>query len=185
MDVIQTTIPGVLEIKPDVFGDDRGFFFELWQQTRYANQSIPYPFVQDNVSKSKKGVLRGLHFQTPKPQGKLVTALTGVVFDVAIDIRLGSPTFRQWVSVELDADKKNQLYIPPGFAHGFEVLSQEALFCYKCTEIYIPQNDKCIRFDDPEIGVRWHSSKPSLSAKDENAPFLKDLPESHLPDFIS
>ncbi len=140
MHVIDTPLPGVRIIEPKVFGDSRGFFMETWQQARYAEAGLPERFVQDNLSYSQRGVLRGLHFQNPNGQGKLVYVLQGEVFDVAVDVRLGSPTFGQSVSVLLSADNKRQFYVPPGFAHGFCVTSETALFTYKCTELYAPKD---------------------------------------------
>ncbi|HEC84839.1 MAG TPA: dTDP-4-dehydrorhamnose 3,5-epimerase [Thioploca sp.] len=176
MKVIETAIPGVLLIEPKVFGDSRGFFFESFQAARYAEAGIKGPFVQDNHSRSAKGVLRGLHFQKQYPQGKLVYVTSGTVFDVAVDIRKDSPTFGQWVGVTLSADEHQQFYVPPGLAHGFCVLSDTAEFQYKCTDYYHPEDEGCIRWDDPDIGIQWPlTEEPKLSAKDANALYLKDL----------
>jgi dTDP-4-dehydrorhamnose 3,5-epimerase len=174
MKVIETTIPGVLLIEPKVFGDSRGFFLETFHLERYIAAGIPGPFVQDNHSHSAKGVLRGLHFQKQYPQGKLVYVTSGTVFDVAVDIRKESPTFGQWVSATLSADKHQQFYVPAGFAHGFCVLSESADFHYKCTDYYHPEDEGCIRWDDPDIGIQWPITNPTLSPKDANAPFLKN-----------
>jgi dTDP-4-dehydrorhamnose 3,5-epimerase len=175
--VTPTEIPGVLIIEPKVFGDERGFFLETFNAQRYAEAGIPGPFVQDNYSRSVKGTLRGLHFQEPQPQGKLVQVVAGAVWDVAVDIRKGSPTFGKWVGVELSADNKRQFWVPPGFAHGFYVLSESADFQYKCTALYAPQNDRGLRWDDPELAITWPlSGPPKLSAKDAAAPLLKDAP---------
>lgn len=172
MKVINTAIPEVLIIEPKVFGDSRGFFLETFQAARYAEAGIPGPFVQDNHSRSAKGVLRGLHFQKQYPQGKLVYVTSGTVFDVAVDIRKDSPTFGKWVGITLSADEHQQFYVPPGFAHGFCVLSDSADFHYKCTDYYHPEDEGCIRWNDPNIGIEWPFTEPTLSAKDANAPFL-------------
>lgn len=176
MNVVTTEIPGVLILEPKRFGDDRGFFMELYQAERYAQAGIPGPFVQDNFSRSGRGTLRGLHFQEPQPQGKLVQVLAGVVWDVAVDIRRGSPTFGKWVGVELSADNRRQFWVPPGFAHGFCVLSESADFHYKCTALYAPQHDRGVAWDDPDLGIPWPVKEPLLSAKDRAAPQLKDAP---------
>lgn len=176
MNVIETALPGVLQIVPRRFGDDRGFFVELHQEPRYRALGIP-PFVQDNFSRSKRGTLRGLHFQEPNPQGKLVTVLRGQVFDVAVDVRKGSPTFARWVGVELTGDNGVELWVPPGFAHGFVVLSEEADFLYKCTATYDPAAERSLRWDDPQIGIAWPMrGEPLLSPKDKAAPTLADAP---------
>ncbi len=175
MKVIETTIPGVLLIEPKVFGDSRGFFLETFHLDRYIAAGIPSPFVQDNHSHSAKSVLRGLHFQKQYPQGKLVYVTSGTVFDVAVDIRKDSPTFGKWVGVTLSADKHQQFYVPAGFAHGFCVLSDTADFHYKCTDYYHPEDEGCIRWDDPDIGIQWPITNPTLSAKDANAPYLKNM----------
>ncbi len=175
MKVTTTNLPGVLLITPKVFGDSRGFFLETFQAARYKEAGIPESFVQDNQSRSTKGVLRGLHFQKHYPQGKLVYVTNGTVFDVAVDIRPDSPTFGQWAGVTLSADDHQQFYIPPGYAHGFCVLSDSADFQYKCTDYYHPEDEGCIRWDDPNIGIRWPIREPILSAKDANASYLKDI----------
>lgn len=176
MNVIETALPGVLIIEPKVFGDARGFFLESWNAKSFADAGIAVDFVQDNHSRSAHGVLRGLHYQLENPQGKLVRVTQGAVFDVAVDIRRSSPTFRQWVGVELSADNHRMLWIPPGFAHGFLVLSDSADFLYKCTTLYHPPSDRGIRWDDPDIGIQWPSlsGEPQLSAKDAAAPRLAD-----------
>ncbi len=179
--VIDTSIPGVLIIEPKVFGDSRGFFVETWQQARYAEAGLPERFVQDNLSYSQHGVLRGLHFQNPNGQGKLVYVLQGEVFDVAVDVRLGSPTFGQSVSVLLSADNKRQFYVPPGFAHGFCVTSETALFTYKCTELYAPKDEASILWNDPALGIAWPVRDPSLSDKDARALPLAEFPRERLP----
>ena len=175
MNVIHTEIPGTIIIEPKVFGDARGFFLETFQANRYAEAGIKESFVQDNHSHSAFGVLRGLHFQRQHPQGKLVFVTQGEVFDVAVDLRPDSPAFGRWVGVTLSADNHRQFYVPPGCAHGFCVVSPSADFQYKCTDYYQPQDEGCVRWDDPDIGIAWPISNPSLSAKDAAAPFLKDL----------
>ncbi len=175
MKVIETKIPGVLIIEPKVFGDSRGFFLESFHADRYAEYGIESNFVQDNYSRSTKGVLRGLHYQKKYPQGKLVSVTSGIVFDVAVDIRQDSSTFGQWVGIILSADDHKQFYIPPGLAHGFCVLSETADFQYKCTDYYHPEDEASIRWNDPYIAIEWNISEPILSEKDANAPFLKDI----------
>lgn len=181
MQVSETTLPGVLLVEPDVYGDDRGFFLETFQTERYAALGIEDPFVQDNLSYSQRGILRGLHFQEPNAQGKLVYVLQGEVFDVAVDIRVGSPHFGQSVAVHLTGESKRQLWIPPGFAHGFCVLSPSALFAYKCTDFYNPKTEASIRWDDPQLGIDWPLSDVQLSVKDAQADTLGAFPESRLP----
>lgn len=180
MNILETPLPGVLIIEPEVFGDSRGFFVETWQAERYASAGLP-PFVQDNLSLSSKGVLRGLHYQEPESQGKLVHVLQGEVFDVAVDIRLGSGTFGRWLGVTLSSENKRQFYVPAGFAHGFIVISDTALFAYKCTELYRPQHDHSVRWNDPDIGIAWPTNNPVLSSKDSEAPRLADIPHEELP----
>lgn len=178
MEVVKTPIEGVLLIKPHVFGDQRGYFVETWQKERYEAAGINLPFVQDNHSKSTKGILRGLHFQKQHPQGKLVMVSLGEVFDVAVDIRKGSPTFGKWFGAILNQENQNQLWIPPGMAHGFVVLSDVAHFHYKCTDFYHPGDEGSIRWNDPTIGIDWpYKKEPVLSAKDQIAPFFKDALE--------
>jgi len=181
MNIESTPLPGVLLIKPDVFGDARGFFLETWNRRRYREAGLDQEFVQDNVSLSRKGILRGLHFQNPCPQGKLVQALQGEVFDVAVDIRVGSPTFGQWFGALLSGENHHQLYVPEGFAHGFCVLSETALFSYKCTDFYNPSAEYSLRWDDPDLGITWPIDNPVLSAKDQSAQYLKDFPRDMLP----
>ena len=184
MNVRETDLPGVLVVEPDVFGDERGFFLETWNRTRYENAGLPGNFVQDNLSFSSRGVLRGLHFQNPHPQGKLVHVLQGEVFDVAVDIRVGSPTFGRWVGVSLSSENKRQLWVPEGFAHGFVVTSETALFSYKCTDFYHREAEAGVLWNDPEIGINWPVEEPTLSDKDLAAPRLSKseaLPE-YLPD---
>lgn len=185
MNVIETRLPGVLIVEPKVFGDARGFFMESFNGKRYEESGLPGEFVQDNLSYSARGVLRGLHFQNPKPQGKLVTVLEGEVFDVAVDIRVGSPTFGEWAGVMLSSGNKRQFYVPPGFAHGFVVTSEAALFFYKCTDYYAPAAEGSLLWDDPEVGIEWPMENPALSEKDKAAPRLADAPEGMLPSYVS
>lgn len=180
MNVTTCDIPGLLVIEPKVFGDARGFFMELWNQKRYREAGLDWNFVQDNVSLSRRGILRGLHFQNPMAQGKLVYVLQGEVFDVAVDIRRGSSTFGRWHGLNLSAENKRQFFIPPGFAHGFAVLSETALFAYKCTEFYSSQHEQALAWNDPDIGIQWPLESPQLSEKDSLAPRLKDLPHERL-----
>ena len=181
MRVLNTNLPGVLVIEPAVFGDARGYFVETWQRARYAEAGIGPDFVQDNVSRSARGTLRGLHLQQPFAQGKLVHVLEGEVFDVAVDVRVGSPTFGQWNGQTLSADNKKQFYVPPGLAHGFCVTSEHALFAYKCTEFYHPEAELCIAWNDPELAIRWPIETPALSARDARGPRLSEIPKEHLP----
>jgi dTDP-4-dehydrorhamnose 3,5-epimerase len=175
MKVIETPLAGVLIIEPRVFGDERGFFLETWSRSRYAEAGIDVDFVQDNLSLSSRGVLRGLHFQNPMAQGKLVSVLAGEVFDVAVDLRQGSPTFGRWHGVVLSGENKRQYWVPPGFAHGFCVTSETALFTYKCTELYAPGHERAIRWDDPELAIDWPVAAPQVSDKDRVAPLLADI----------
>ncbi len=183
MNVIETKLPGVFIIEPRVFGDERGFFMEGFNGRRYEERGLPGGFVQDNLSYSARGVLRGLHFQNPKAQGKLVSVLEGEVFDVAVDIRVGSPTFGEWTGVTLSAKNKRQFYVPPDFAHGFVVTSEAALFFYKCTEYYSPENEGTILWNDGEIGIEWPIETPALSEKDRAAKPLSEMPEDALPHY--
>jgi dTDP-4-dehydrorhamnose 3,5-epimerase len=176
MKVIATSIPDVLIIEPKVFGDARGFFFESFNQKAFNDVTgLDVNFVQDNHSRSAKGVLRGLHYQVQQPQGKLVRVVRGAVFDVAVDIRKGSPTFGKWEGIELTEDNHKQLWVPPGFAHGFVVLSESADFLYKTTEYYAPAHERCIAWNDPEIGIDWpFTMEPNLSPKDQQGMALRD-----------
>ena len=185
MKVHQTTLPGVLVIEPAVFGDERGFFYEAWNAERFGAHGLPTRFMQSNVSSSARGVLRGLHYQWPNPQGKLVNVLEGEVYDVAVDIRAGSPTFGRWAAAVLSADNKRHFWIPEGFAHGFAVLSENATFCYQCTALYDHAADAGVRWNDGDIAVDWPISAPQLSDKDRNAPFLRDMPRDKLPRYIA
>ena len=173
MDIIKTCVDGVLLIKPQVWGDARGYFVETWQQERYEKAGIILPFVQDNLSHSSYGILRGLHFQKTKPQGKLVSVSLGAVFDVAVDIRNGSPSYGKWFGVELTQDNQWQMWVPPGLAHGFVVTSEVAHFHYKVTDFYDPNDEGAIRWDDPTIGVDWPIVAPKLSAKDAAAEYWR------------
>ena len=176
MIVTETALPGVKLIEPRVFGDDRGFFMESWNAVAFAANGLDLTFVQDNHSRSAKGVLRGLHYQWGSPQGKLVRVTSGAVFDVAVDVRRSSPHFGRWVGYELSDANKRMLWVPPGFAHGFLVLSDSADFLYKCTTLYDGLNDRGIRWDDPAIGIEWPDvgMTPQLSGKDAAAPLLAD-----------
>jgi dTDP-4-dehydrorhamnose 3,5-epimerase len=176
MNVVTTPLPGVLVLEPKVFGDDRGFFLETFHAERYRAAGVPLAFVQDNWSRSARGTLRGLHFQQPNPQGKLVQVYRGAVFDVAVDVRRGSPTFGQWYGCELSEENKRQLWVPPGFAHGFCVTSETADFVYKCTSLYAPDSERGIAWNDPDLAIPWPASAPLLSKKDAAAPRLKDAP---------
>ena len=175
MKVTQTELPGVLLIEPKVFGDERGFFIESFQAERYREAGIELPFVQDNHSRSQRGVLRGLHFQKTRPQGKLVRVSRGAVYDVAVDINPDSPTCGRFVGVELNDENHRQLWIPPGYAHGFCVLSDIADFEYKCTDLYFPQDEGGLLWNDPEVAVPWPVEQPTLSAKDQLNPTLRQL----------
>jgi dTDP-4-dehydrorhamnose 3,5-epimerase len=177
--VTATSISDVLVIEPVVHGDARGFFLESWHAERYAGAGIALPFVQDNHSRSVRGTLRGLHYQIEQPQGKLVRVVTGEVFDVAVDLRRSSPTFGRWVGEVLSGDNRRQLWVPPGFAHGFYVLSESADLLYKCTEFYVPQHDRTLRWDDSDVGVTWpllDGCPPLLSPKDAAGLSFRDAP---------
>ncbi len=175
MKFIETALAGVILVEPDVHEDPRGFFMETYHAKKYAEGGIPGPFVQDNYSWSVRGTLRGLHYQLANPQGKLVCVFAGAVFDVAVDIRQGSPTFGRWIGVELSAANKRQLYVPAGFAHGFCVLSETAGMVYKCTDFYNPQGERGIIWNDPDIGIAWPITAPLLSAKDAGYKRLADM----------
>jgi dTDP-4-dehydrorhamnose 3,5-epimerase len=184
MNRTETALPGVVIFEPKLYRDDRGHFQELWNQARYEEAGLPAGFVQDNLSFSTRGVLRGLHYQHPSGQGKLVTVLRGEVFDVAVDIRRGSPSFGRWMGTVLSEENRRQLYIPPGFAHGFLVTGSCALFLYKCTAYYRPADEGSVLWNDPEIGIDWPSVDglpPRLSPKDAAAPPLARLSETRLP----
>ncbi len=181
MNVITTPLAGLLIIEPKVFGDSRGFFFETYQKQRYQQAGIECEFVQDNISRSQYGVLRGLHYQLQYSQAKLVSVLRGKVFDVAVDIRRNSPTFGQWFGIELSEENHKQLFVPQGFAHGFSVLSETVDFCYKCSELYHPEDEKGIAWNDPALSINWQLSEPQLSAKDQQYVNLEEMPPEHLP----
>jgi dTDP-4-dehydrorhamnose 3,5-epimerase len=174
MKVTETPLPGVLLVEPRIFPDGRGFFVESWNAARYAAAGMPQSFVQLNRSRSRRGTVRGLHYQEPDAQGKLVWVTAGAVFDVAVDIRRGSPSFGRWFGLELSADNHRQLWIPPGFAHGFAALSEFADLAYACTAPYRAEANHALRWDDPDIGIAWPVSDPVLSDKDAVAPRLKD-----------
>jgi len=175
MKVIETALPGVLIIEPKAFGDHRGFFLETFQVERYREAGITLPFVQDNHSRSQRGVLRGLHFQKTRPQGKLVSVSRGAVYDVAVDIDPASATYGKFVGVELNDDNHRQMWVPPGYAHGFCVLSEVADFQYKCTDFYFPADEGGLLWNDPDVGIPWPITEPQLSAKDIDNPRLRDL----------
>lgn len=183
MKITTTDIPGCLLIEPQVFGDSRGDFFESWNKQRWADQGLDVDFVQSNVSCSSRGVLRGLHYQWPQPQGKLVGVLEGEVYDVAVDIRRGSPTFGRSVSALLSAANRRQLWIPEGFAHGFVVVSERAVFHYLCTAVYSREADAGVRWNDAQLAIDWPVSEPLLSDKDGRLPFLDDIAQERLPEF--
>jgi len=184
MQIYKTNLSGLLRIEPQVFGDARGFFLETYNKERYMGAGFPdVDFVQDNHSRSRKGVLRGLHFQLNHPQGKLVQVATGSVFDVAVDIRVGSPTFGQWYGCILSEENHHQLWVPPKFAHGFCVLSETADFVYKCTDYYRPDDEDGILWNDPKIGIDWPLDAPLLSEKDKVYACLSNINESLLPSY--
>jgi len=182
--VTRTELDGLIIIEPAFFEDDRGFFMEAWHHSKYKEAGVPAQFVQDNISLSKFGVLRGLHFQSPGEQGKLVSVLKGEVFDVAVDIRVDSPTYKKWVGVNLSESNRKQLWIPPGFAHGFTALSDDALFLYKCSEYYNRQYEHTLRWDDPDIGIDWPGTKHIMSEKDAAAPYFRDLTIDAFPKLV-
>lgn len=175
MDIIETEIPDLKIIQPKIFGDARGYFLETYSARRYIEAGIPTQFVQDNLSYSSRGILRGLHFQNPGAQGKLVSVISGEVFDVAVDMRYGSPTFGKWVGVKLNGESKRQFWVPAGFAHGFVVLSDTALFSYKCDAYYRPDSEHSLLWNDPDIGISWPYECPKLSTKDESGKRLRDF----------
>jgi dTDP-4-dehydrorhamnose 3,5-epimerase len=173
VDVTPTSLPGVVLITLDTFADDRGFFVERYRDERFATTGLPTVWRQDNHSRSRRGVLRGLHYQLSRPQGKLVSCISGSVFDVAVDVRVGSPTFGKWVGVTLTGDAPQLLWIPPGFAHGFCTTSDVADVTYKCTDVYVPDDERGIIWNDPELAIRWPLSPPILSRRDREFPSLK------------
>jgi dTDP-4-dehydrorhamnose 3,5-epimerase len=180
--VVPTSLPGVVVIEPDVHHDGRGFFLETYHADRYREHGIPGPFVQDNHSRSTAGTLRGLHLQLKRPQGKLIRVIEGAIFDVAVDVRRGSPAFGRWVGVTLTADGFEQVYVPPGFAHGFCVVSEVAQVEYKCTDLYDPASEIGVAWNDPAIGIVWPVREPLLSARDSRHPLLSEL-AGVLPEF--
>lgn len=180
---IETELPGVIIVEPQVFDDPRGFFLETFHTQKYAAYGIPTDFVQDNHSHSKRGTLRGLHYQLKNPQGKLIYVTRGEIFDVAVDIRRGSPHFSHWYGCRLSAANHRQIYVPEGFAHGFVVLSDQADVIYKCTRLYDGADDRGIQFDDPELSIDWPVNDPLLSPKDRRSPALKELGPEALPVF--
>lgn len=177
----ETTLPGVLLVEPEVFGDERGWFLETWREQRYRRAGIDFLFSQSNVSRSAGGVLRGLHFQWPEPQGKLVYVVQGAVWDVAVDIRPESPHFGQWFGATLDDRNHHQMWIPEGFAHGFQVTSETAIFCYFCTRPYQPEHDRAIAHDDPQLDIPWPRAPAGLSERDAAAPPLAAFERADLP----
>ena len=181
MELVKTNIPEVLLIEPKVFKDDRGYFLELFSNERYEKSGVTGNFVQDNLSLSKKGTLRGLHFQYPKSQGKLIYASKGEIYDVAVDIRRGSPTYGKWIGTYLSEKNKRQIWVPGGFAHGFFVTSEYAVVLYKCTDYYNPDTEQSIRWNDPFIGINWPGKQILLSDKDSSAKYLQDIPGDKLP----
>lgn len=181
MKITATAIKEVLLVEPQLFGDRRGYFLETYHQHRYTAAGIDEIFVQDNISFSQQGILRGLHFQHPRGQAKLLQVLDGEIFDVAVDVRRGSPTFGRWVGITLSAREPRQLFIPKGFAHGFCVLSATALFSYKCSDIYTPQHENGLRWNDPDLAIDWPVKNPVLSDRDQAFPALKDIRPELLP----
>jgi len=180
MNVLTCELAGLLIIEPKVFGDARGYFMETWNRQRYRETGLDMDFVQDNVSLSRRGILRGLHFQNPAAQGKLVAVLQGEVFDVAVDIRRSSPTFGRWHGLVLSEENKRQFFVPPGFAHGFAVLSDVALFAYKCTDYYAQADEVTIAWNDPDLGIHWPVKDPQLSPKDARGLRLREVPAERL-----
>ncbi|AOU98661.1 dTDP-4-dehydrorhamnose 3,5-epimerase [Acidihalobacter yilgarnensis] len=177
MRFLPTVLPEVVVVEPDVFGDARGFFLETWHASKFREGGIDAEFVQDNHSRSRQGILRGLHYQLERPQGKLVRVVTGRVFDVAVDLRRSSPRFGQWFGIELSDENQRMLWVPPGFGHGFYVLSEKADFVYKCTEFYAPELERCIRWNDPDLGIDWFiptHATPLVSAKDAEGARLRE-----------
>lgn len=183
MKITETPLPGVLLLAPQVFGDARGFFVETWRETTLREAGVDATFVQDNHSRSPRGILRGLHFQLLQPQGKLVRVSRGSVYDVAVDVRAGSPNFGQWFGAVLDDTDHRMMYVPPGFAHGFCVLSESADFLYKCSDYYHPASEQSIAWNDPDLAITWPDMgvPPVLSAKDQAALRLRDMPRERLP----
>jgi dTDP-4-dehydrorhamnose 3,5-epimerase len=179
--VVETDLPGCLVIEPQIFGDERGFFYESFNHDKLAAHGLQPAFVQGNVSSSTQGVLRGLHYQWPNPQGKYISVSEGEVWDVAVDVRRGSPTFGRWTAVVLSAENRRHFWVPEGYAHGFVTLSERAVFHYLCTATYDREADAAIRWDDAELAIDWPVTDPTLSEKDARAPFLRDVPADRLP----
>lgn len=179
--VVELEIPGLIAIAPAAYPDARGSFMETYSRKRYAAFGIGCEFVQDNVSRSKRGVIRGLHYQLKNPQAKLIQVIEGAIFDVAVDIRKASPTFGQWAGIELSAENRKQLFIPAGFAHGFSVLGEGAVVHYKCSDFYTPGDEYGVHYADPALGINWRVDAPVVSGKDEANPLLKDIPHLRLP----
>jgi dTDP-4-dehydrorhamnose 3,5-epimerase len=179
--VTPLAIPEVLRIEPRLFTDARGHFGETFRADRYAELGVVGPFIQDNVAYSRRGVLRGLHLQHPRPQAKLVSVMRGTVLDVAVDVRVGSPTFGRWASAELSDENHHQIYIPRGFAHGVLVLSDDAIVAYKCSDYYAPDAELCVRWNDPAIGITWPIAEPIVSTRDASAPLLAEIAIDRLP----
>ena len=184
MKVIETDLPGVLILEPKVFEDNRGFFMQTYQQEQYIQAGIDCTFVQDNLSLSSRHTLRGLHYQEPHGQAKLVQVMEGEIYDVAVDIRVGSPTFGKWIGAVLSSENKRQLFIPAGFAHGFVVTSERAIFVYKCSDYYAPAAESSIIFSDPDLGIPWPGQDFQLSQKDQASPLLKHIPVDRLPQYV-
>ena len=184
MKIVKTPLDGCVVIEPAVHGDARGYFYESFNAQKFADMGLDLRFVQTNVSRSARGVLRGLHYQWPKPQGKLVSVVEGEVYDVAVDIRSGSPTFGRWTAAILSAENKRHFWVPEGFAHGFVVLSADATFVYQCTALYDRDADAGIRWNDGEIAVDWPVAEPLLSDKDQRAPFLADIAREKMPAYM-
>jgi dTDP-4-dehydrorhamnose 3,5-epimerase len=185
MKIIEIELPGVKIIEPDIYPDGRGYFMEIYQLNRYRELGIDVSFVQDNLSFSTRGTLRGLHFQHPHSQAKLVQVIQGEVLDVIVDVRRGSPTFGHWSGVGLSEENHRQLFVPGGFAHGYCVLSDKAVFTYKCSDFYAPECEKGVLWSDPEIGVDWPKKTPMLSEKDAQYPLLKNIPNQDLPEYTN
>ena len=185
MKIVKASLEGVLVIETDSFGDSRGFFMEIYHEKRYVESGIKFLFVQDNLSFSTRGTLRGLHYQQPCAQAKLVQAIKGEIYDVAVDIRRSSKSFGKWSGFNLSDKNKRQVYIPEGFAHGFCVLSETALVMYKCTDFYAPDNEVGILWCDPKLGIEWPVSEPLLSTKGSKYPLLKDISSRRLPEYIN
>jgi len=180
MKIIPAELRGVFVIEPKVFGDARGYFFETWNRRAFAAAGLDVDFVQDNLSFSGRGTLRGLHFQNPHAQGKLVTVLAGEVYDVVVDVRMDSATFGRWIGLTLSSENGRQLYVPPGFAHGFCVTGESALFAYKCSDYYSPADEVTLAWDDPDLAINWPTQEPVLSEKDRRGVRLKDFPKERL-----